>query len=101
MNSLLGWTPETSAFASVLPGRTLKARERLNWLGIGVRVPARGRGLNLALASFAFLALARRGATHVSYTLVLDDNWPSRRTAERLGGEVCASYLAYRRSFRR
>jgi len=93
--------PETSAFASVAPGRTLQPRERLNWLGIGVRMPARGQGLNLAMAGYAFLHLARRGAAHVSYTLVLDDNWPSRRTAERLGAEVCASYVAYRRNFRR
>src|SRR5262249_9794863 len=91
--------PETSAFPSVAPARTLRPSERLNWLGIGVRVPARGRGVNLALASSAFLELVRRGATHVSYTLVLDDNWPSRRTAERLGAEVCASYVAYRRNF--
>jgi RimJ/RimL family protein N-acetyltransferase len=93
--------PETSSFATIAPGRTLLPSERLNWLGIGVRAPARGRGVNLALASAAFLELVRRGATHVSYTLVLDDNWPSRRTAERLGGEVCANYVAYRRNFRR
>lgn len=91
--------PETSAFAFVSPGRMLRPEERLNWLGIGVRVPARGRGLNLALAGYAFRELARRGAEHVSYTLVLDDNWPSRRTAERLGAEVCANYAAYRRDF--
>ena len=89
--------PETSAFASAA-GRALEARERLNWLGIGVRTPARGRGVNMALASHAFLTLAQRGASHVSYTLVLDDNWPSRRTAEKLGAEVCASYVAYRRT---
>lgn len=93
--------PETSGFAAVGPGRVLAPAERLNWLGIGVRAPVRGRGVNLALAGYAFLELARRGATHVSYTLVLDDNWPSRRTAEKLGAEVCASYVAYRRSFRR
>jgi RimJ/RimL family protein N-acetyltransferase len=93
--------PETSAFAAVAAGRTLRPSERLNWLGIGVRRAARGRGLNLALAGSAFLELVRRGATHVSYTLVLDDNWPSRRTAERLGAEVCADYVAYRRDFRR
>ena len=29
------------------------------------------------------------------------DNWPSRRTAERLGAEVCANYVAYRRNLRR
>jgi RimJ/RimL family protein N-acetyltransferase len=79
----------------------LRPSERLNWLGIGVRAPARGRGVNLALAAAAFLELVRRGATHVSYTLVLDHNWPSRRTAERLGAEVSASYVAYRRNFRR
>jgi hypothetical protein len=93
--------PETTAYARVAPGRTLAAWERLNWLGIGVRKPFRGRGVNLAMASHAFLELMRRGATHVSYTLVLDDNWPSRRTGERLGGEVCASYVAYRRDLRR
>jgi hypothetical protein len=93
--------PETTAFASVSPNRLLLPSERLNWLGIGVRKPARGRGLNLALAGRAFLELVRRGATYVSYTLVLDDNWPSRRTAERLGASVCASYLAYRRDLRR
>jgi RimJ/RimL family protein N-acetyltransferase len=93
--------PETSAFASLAPLRALEPRERLNWLGIGVRAPARGRGVNMALAGHAFLELVRRGATHVSYTLVLDDNWPSRRTAEKLGAEVCASYVAYRRNFGR
>ena len=93
--------PETTAFASVSPGRMLRPAERLNWLGIGVRAAARGRGVNLALAGAAFLELVRRGATHVSYTLVLDHNWPSRRTAERLGAEVCANYVAYRRSLRR
>jgi hypothetical protein len=54
----------------------------------------------MAVAAHAYLELVRRGATHVSYTLVLDHNWPSRRTAEKLGAEVCASYVAYRREFR-
>ena len=45
--------------------------------------------------------LVRRGARFLSYTLVLDDNWPSRRTAEKLGAFVCASYVAYRRDLRR
>src|SRR4030095_13931449 len=31
--------PETSAFASLAPLRALEPRERLNWLGIGVRAP--------------------------------------------------------------
>ena len=61
---------------------------------------ARGRGVNLAMASYAYLELIRRGAKYLSYTLVLDDNWPSRRTAEKLGAKVCANYMVYRRNFR-
>ena len=89
--------PDTSGFAQLAPGRVLDPAERLNVLGIGVRERARGRGVNMAVAAYAYLELVRRGATHVSYTLVLDDNWPSRRTAEKLGAEVCANYVAYRR----
>jgi hypothetical protein len=89
--------PTTAALALTAPGREVAPSERLNNLGIGVRAPARGRGLNLALAGQAFLDLAAHGATHVSYTLVLDDNWPSRRTAEKLGAAVCAHYVAYGR----
>ena len=49
----------------------------------------------------SFLELAKRARTHLSYTLVLDDNWPSRRTGEGLGRELCGNYVAYRRNFRR
>jgi len=80
------------------PGRQLRESEKLNWLGIGVHESARGRGVNLAMASYSFLALIRMGAKYLSYTLVLDDNWPSRRTAEKLGAKVCASYVTYRRN---
>jgi hypothetical protein len=93
--------PETSAMAVVRPGYVLPEAEKLNFLGIGVRAPARGRGLAMGLAASAYLELVKRGARHLSYTLVLDDNWPSRRTAEKLGAEVCASYLCYRRNLRR
>jgi GNAT superfamily N-acetyltransferase len=87
--------------AMLAPGRVLADAEKLNILAIGVRQRARGRGVNYAMAAYAFLELARRGQTHVSYTLVLDDNWPSRRTGEGLGASLCANYLAYRRNFRR
>jgi hypothetical protein len=97
----LWYVPDTSRFAAFAPGRMVAPAERLNSLGIAVREPARGRGLNLALAARAYLDDARRGATHVSYTLVLDDNWPSRRTAEKLGASVCADYVTYRRRFLR
>jgi GNAT superfamily N-acetyltransferase len=90
-------TPADGSPVALAPSRRLRDDERLNTFAIGVRREARGRGVNRALAGWAFGQLARRGATHLSYTLVLDDNWPSRRTAEALGARVCASYLAYRR----
>jgi GNAT superfamily N-acetyltransferase len=90
--------PELSETALLKPGRVLKDSEKLNILAIGVRAPARGRGVNLAMAAYAYLELVRRGANYLSYTLVLDDNWPSRRTAEKLGAFVCANYVVYRRN---
>ena len=53
------------------------------------------------MAARSYLDLAERGAKYLSYTLVLDDNWPSRRTGEKLGAYVCANYVTYRRNFRR
>lgn len=94
---VLSVTPSMAEMA--VANRPLRDDERLNTLGIGVRERARGKGVNLAMASYSFLELAQRGSTHVSYTLVLDDNWPSRRTAEKLGATVCANYLVYRRNF--
>jgi GNAT superfamily N-acetyltransferase len=92
--------PEVSAAAILKPGRVLQDSEKLNILAIGVRESARGRGVNLAMAGYAYLELVRRGAKYLSYTLVLDDNWPSRRTAEKLGAFACANYMVYRRHFR-
>jgi hypothetical protein len=90
--------PDDPSHAALAPGRTLRADERLDSLAIGVRARARGRGVNYAMAAYGYLALVARGWTHVSYTLVLDDNWPSRRTGEGLGGQLRANYLAYRRN---
>ncbi len=92
--------PDLSMTAALSPGRVIADSEKLNLLGIGVLETARGRGVNMAMAAYAYLLLARRGAKYVSYTMVLDDNWPSRRTAEKLGAKACASYLVYRRNFR-
>ncbi|MGB3552321.1 MAG: GNAT family N-acetyltransferase [Candidatus Binatus sp.] len=92
-------TPATPDGAILKPGRTLGDHEKLNFLGIGVLEEARGRGVNLAMAAYAYLHLIRAGAKYLSYTLVLDDNWPSRRTAEKLGAKVCANYVTYRRNF--
>ncbi|MEW6297750.1 MAG: hypothetical protein AB1671_08430 [Thermodesulfobacteriota bacterium] len=93
-------TPEHSGDAVLRPGRVLADAEKLNVLAIGVCAAARGKGVNLAMAGYGLLQLVRRGAKYLSYTLVLDDNWPSRRTGEKLGGYVCANYVAYRRNFR-
>ena len=79
----------------------LGGEEKVNFLGIGVHRDARGQGVNLGMAANAYLELARHGVPYLSYTLVLDDNWPSRRTAEKLGAYVCASYVTYRRNLRR
>jgi hypothetical protein len=97
---LLLLTPEHTSDVILQAGRTLHESEKLNVLAIGVREAARGRGVNLAMASYGFLELVRRGATYLSYTLVLDDNWPSRRTAGKLGAAICANYVVYRRNFR-
>jgi hypothetical protein len=91
---------EATADAVVKPPRTVRDSERLNFLGIGVRNAHRGKGVNLAMAAYSYLELIGGGATWLSYTLVLDDNWPSRRTGERLGAKACANYLTYRRNFR-
>ena len=93
--------PDDASHAVCAPGRELRAGEVLNSLAIGVLPSARGRGVNYAMAAYGLLELVRRGWTHVSYTLVLDDNWPSRRTGMGLGGELRANYAAYGRSFAR
>jgi GNAT superfamily N-acetyltransferase len=91
-------TPSNPEGAILKPGRKLGDHEKLNFLGIGVLEEARGRGVNLAMAAYSYLQLIRRGSKYLSYTLVLDDNWPSRRTAEKLGAKVCANYVTYRRT---
>jgi len=64
---------------------------------IGLRKKYRGRGINLALAAKSYLAMIERGYKTGSYTIVLDDNWRSRRTAEKLGGRVTRNSVIYRR----
>jgi hypothetical protein len=92
---------ESTMLAALAPERVLRDEDKVNFLGIGVRREARGQGVNLAMAANAYLDLVAHGARYLSYTLVLDDNWPSRRTAEKLGAYVCASYVTYRRNLRR
>jgi GNAT superfamily N-acetyltransferase len=64
---------------------------------IGVKQEYRGRGINLAMAAKSYLAMIKRGYKTGSYTVVLDDNWPSRRTAEKLGARVTRNFNVYRK----
>ncbi|HZO82534.1 MAG TPA: hypothetical protein VFB33_12645 [Candidatus Binataceae bacterium] len=67
-------------------------------INIGVVEAARGRGTALAMAARSFLTMARHGMRYTGYTLVLDDNWPSRRTAMALGAHVSGNFVTYRRA---
>ena len=66
-------------------------------INIGVVEAARGRGVALAMAARSFLAMASRKMRFAGYTLVLDDNWASRRTAISLGARVTGNFVTYRR----
>lgn len=70
-------------------------------LVIGVKKEYRGRGVNLALAAKSYLAMIERGYKTASYTVVMDDNWPSRRTAEKLGARVTRNFNVYRKDLKR
>lgn len=64
---------------------------------IGVKEAYRGRGINLGMAAQSYLAMIERGCRSASYTVVLDDNRPSRRTAEKLGFRVERNFVVYRK----
>jgi len=64
---------------------------------IGVKKEFRGRGINLGLAAHSYLGMIERGYKTASYTVVMDDNWPSRRTAEKLGARVTRNFNVYRK----
>jgi ribosomal protein S18 acetylase RimI-like enzyme len=68
-------------------------------INIGVIDEAQGRGVARAMAARSFLEMERQGMQYAGYTLVLDDNWPSRRCAESLGARVTGNFLTYRRNF--
>jgi GNAT superfamily N-acetyltransferase len=94
--------PDFSTALAKLPPGTHVASDRGGGtrgalINIGVVKRARGRGVGVAMAARSFLAMAERRMRYAGYTLVLDDNWPSRSTAERLGGRVTSNFVAYRR----
>ncbi|MGH7934219.1 MAG: hypothetical protein ACREQN_13805 [Candidatus Binataceae bacterium] len=66
-------------------------------INIAVIEQARSRGIARAMAARSFLTMAQNAMKYAGYTLVLDDNWPSRRTAESLGARVTGNFVTYRR----
>lgn len=66
-------------------------------INIGVLESARSKGIARAMAARSFLGMAQYQMRYAGYTLVLDDNWPSRRTAESLGARVTGNFVTYRR----
>jgi hypothetical protein len=95
--------PDLSAvLAQVKPGKRLPPDRgggtRGALVNVGVLESARSRGIARAMAAQSFLAMAQNHMRYAGYTLVLDDNWPSRRTAESLGARVTGNFVAYRRN---
>lgn len=66
-------------------------------INVGVLEEFRGRGVAAALAARSFQKMAQLGMRYAGYTLVLDDNHASRRTAYKLGGMVSGNFVVYRR----
>jgi hypothetical protein len=87
--------------AQVRPGFRLKPERgggtRGALINIGVLESARSKGIARAMAARSFLSMAQHQMRYAGYTLVLDDNWPSRRTAESLGARVTGNFVTYRR----
>jgi hypothetical protein len=94
----------SEALASIKRGVKLTADRgggtRGALINIGVIDEARGRGVARAMAARSFIEMEKAGMQYAGYTLVLDDNWASRRCAESLGGRVTGNFLTYRRNFR-
>ncbi|HLW70142.1 MAG TPA: GNAT family N-acetyltransferase [Candidatus Binataceae bacterium] len=92
----------TALLAQVRPGVKLRPERgggtRGALINVGVLPQARSRGIAAAMAARSFLAMARNRMKFAGYTLVLDDNWPSRRTAENLGAQVTGNFVTYRRA---
>jgi len=94
--------PDLSAvLAQVKPGKRLPPDRgggtRGALINVGVIDSARSRGIARAMAAQSFLTMAQNRMRYAGYTLVLDDNWPSRRTAESLGARVTGNFVTYRR----
>lgn len=93
----------TIPLAHMRPGLKLRAERgggaRGALINVGVIDRFRSRGIARAMAAMSYLAMAGHRMRFAGYTLVLDDNWPSRHTAESLGARVTNNFVAYRRDF--
>jgi len=93
----------TMPLARLKPGFKLRPERgggtRGALINVGVMERFRSRGVARAMAAMSYLAMASRHLRFAGYTLVLDDNWPSRRTAQSLGARVTNSFVSYRRDF--
>lgn len=91
----------TGLLAQTRPGVKLRPERgggtRGALINVGVIERARARGIAAAMAARSFLTMARNRMKFAGYTLVLDDNWPSRRTAESLGAQVTGNFVTYGR----
>jgi hypothetical protein len=94
---LSGILAQTRAGVKIKPERGGGTRGAL--INIGVLESARSKGIARAMAARSFLTMAQHRMRYAGYTLVLDDNWPSRRTAESLGARVTGNFVTYRRDF--
>ncbi|HJU09530.1 MAG TPA: GNAT family N-acetyltransferase [Candidatus Binataceae bacterium] len=94
---LSGMLAQVRAGVQLKPERGGGTRGAL--INIGVLETARSRGIARAMAARSFATMAQHRMRFAGYTLVLDDNWPSRRTAESLGASVTGNFVTYRRDF--
>lgn len=93
----------TGVLAYIRPGVKLRPERgggtRGALINVGVLEHARSRGIAAAMTARSFLAMAGNRMKFAGYTLVLDDNWASRRTAASLGAQVSGNFVTYRRDF--
>ena len=80
-----------------MPSRAWRESQSPARLRERVREGWRGRRVNLATAGRSFLTMAALGMRYAGYTLVLDDNWASRATAQKLGASITGNFVVYRR----
>lgn len=62
---------------------------------MGIEKEFRGRGLGTCLNYHAVREMQRRGYTELEYSWIDEQNWPSRRAGEKLGGRLHKQYRIF------